>query len=129
MLDSLLRNVGDILHPSLTKTSNCSYLASNFFWWDNFFSNSINITFTLCISQSLLFKTFSFVFYNFFTCQLNSCLWTCLSLIQSSIFCHLPSYFLVSFFVLFRMLWMLVTVNELEHTTYHVSRAPQMLSC
>ena len=54
------------LHPSVTAiiSSQCNYLylTSTTFWWGRFFSNSINITFTLCINQFLLLNTVSFIF-------------------------------------------------------------------
>ena len=43
-------------HPSQPSAK----LASYTFWWGKFFSNSINITFKLCITQFLLLNIFSF---------------------------------------------------------------------
>ena len=72
------------------------YLTRYIFWWDRKvqFSNSINITFILCISQFLLLKTFSFDFLQDFLC-INSVSQS-LSLEQLNLLCHLSSCFGVS---------------------------------
>ena len=91
------------------------------------FSLSIlNITFTLRINQLLQLNTFSFIFFLrlFYLSTKLFCLLTCLSLAQSWIFgvtFQLVSKF--QLFVLFRALWLLVTMNKLNHKAYHGSHA------
>ena len=99
--------VGGILLSSSTTiiSTECSlsYLASNISWWGKFFSNSINITFTLCINQFLLLNTFSFIFLQKFL-LINS---ISLSFDQFEPYtvlnlqCHLLSCFRVSVFCTF----------------------------
>ena len=83
------------------------------FCWDRFFNNSIKL-----LSHYVLIKFFSFLFFSFRLLYLSTrffCLLTCLSLNFSVAFhlrLHLVSEFL--FFVLFRMLWMMVTMNKVK---------------
>ena len=83
------------------------------FCWDRFFNNSIKL-----LSHYVLIKFFSFLFFSFRLLYLSTrffCLLTCLSLNFSVAFhlrLHLVSEFL--FFVLFRMLWMMVSMNKVK---------------
>ena len=83
------------------------------FCWDRFFNNSIKL-----LSHYVLIKFFSFLFFSFRLLYLSTrffCLLTCLSLNFSVAFhlrLHLVSEFL--FFVLFRMLWLMVTMNKVK---------------
>ena len=83
------------------------------FCWDGFFNNSIKL-----LSHYVLIKFFSFLFFSFRLLYLSTrffCLLTCLSLNFSVAFhlrLHLVSEFL--FFVLFRMLWLMVTMNKVK---------------
>ena len=95
-----------------------SNLVSNIFWYDKFINNSINITFTVftvCINQSLLLNTFSLVLllYFFFSIYLP------LDLLILRVNFYFVSKFL--FFVLFRMVWGLVTVNILKYSALSVT--------
>ena len=83
----------------------------------------------IILSPSLL-NTFSFIFLHIFhlSTRFLSIL-TCLSLEQFWIFSI--TFDFVSkfpFFVLFRMLWMLVTVDSLKYTACHRSLVPQVTS-
>ena len=90
---------------------------SNIFWWDKFFSNSVNITFPLCVS--FFFQTLFLLFFNSISLSFD--------LFEFSVhllylLCHLPSIFCFRdffFFLLFWMLWILVTVNKLKYTASH----------
>ena len=109
------------------------YLCSKLvFWQDKFFNNSINITFTLCITQYLLLNTFSFS-WDVPTYQLDfSVFW--LSLKQLNLLCHLsspPILFSVSEFRITVIVWMLrllVIVNKVKHMALHGSHASQIKS-
>ena len=83
------------------------------FWWGKFFSNSIK-SLSHCLSINFYYWT-PFLFFSFklFIYQHHfSVFWPVwpLQSLESSLAFHLVSEFL--FFVLFRMLWMLVTVDK-----------------
>ena len=83
------------------------------FWWDKFFSNSFEVL-SHYVSINFLFWTL-FLFFYFKLLYISTrflCSLTCLRLLQSWIFCYLSSCcFLVSVFVIFWMLLMVVRVN------------------
>ena len=85
---------------------------SNWFWWDKFFSNSMKLLShylpisIFCWTAFLYLQTFfiNSIFLSFELFEPCSCS------LESSVTFHLVLEFL--FFVLFRILWMLATVNE-----------------
>ena len=91
-----------------------------YIFWQNMFSkNSFNITFKWFSNQFLLMKILTTPFPQIFYL---STWFLCLLRFKSSITFNLVSKFL--FLVLFRMLWMLVTVNKLKHMTCHGPHVP-----
>ena len=91
-----------------------------FIFW--LFRNSINITLTWCINQFVVLNNFSFFYLiNFF--YLSAPL-ICLSNLESSVTFYLISEFLS--LVVFWMLWVLVTINKLNHMARHGSQALQI---
>ena len=87
------------------------------FWWDMFFNNSFNITFTWCFDRVYIWNNFFFSFsLDNFAYQLNFSVFWALNPLSPSIFI---STFLFS--VLFWMLRVLVTVNKLKRMAYHWS--------
>ena len=106
-----------ILYPSSTtikskkKDTYVYIIVFSDFWWDKFFSKSIKLL-------SLMYQSNSCIEHMFFSIRLLSTrflsLLTCLSLEFYGAF-HFgfhPVWISSNFFVLFRMQWMLVTVNK-----------------
>ena len=111
MSDGFLRRVDGI--ATLLSTSNS--IKMYIFWWDMFFSNSINITFTWCIN---LFIWITYLFFFFFFRPFYLSTWfLCFLSLESSVTFHLVSMFTA--FVLFWMLSMLVIMNKLKHIKCH----------
>ena len=105
-------------------------MASNILWWDKFFSNSINIIFSINIIMfhSLFsFDHLLFFIWLFYLSTRFFCFLTCLNLVQSWIFCvtfHLVPETLM--FVPFWTEWMLVTINILKYMANHGSQTLQI---
>ena len=85
---------------------------SYIFWRKKFFSNSINISFTLCINQFPFFKIFYFIFLQTFLliCLLRLGHWT----VESSV-SPLTLDFEFLIFEISWMFWMLVTMKDISH--------------